>query len=118
MVFRTPKLVKRTRHGIELQLGAEEPQLLGGLVAEMRELLRTDDDPSLRRLYPTAYPDDPEREAEYQILARTELADHRQQVLDPMGGGWSPSSSTTTRSTPGCRASTRSAWCSAPAWTS
>ena len=84
MVFRTPKLVKRTRHGIELQLGAEERQLLGGLVAEMRELLRTDDDPSIRRLYPTAYPDDPEREAEYQLLARTELVDHRQQVLDAM----------------------------------
>jgi hypothetical protein len=84
MAFRTPKLVKRTRHGIELQLGAEERQLLGGLVAEMRELLRTDDDPGLRRLYPTAYPDDPEREAEYQLLARTELADHRQQVLDTM----------------------------------
>jgi len=84
MVFRTPKLVKRTRRGIELQLGAEERQLLGGLVAELRELLRTDDDPSLGRLYPTAYPDDPEREAEYRLLARTELVDRRQQVLDAM----------------------------------
>jgi len=83
MAFRTPKLVKRTRHGIELHLGAEERQLLGGLVAEMRELLQTDA-PSLRRLYPTAYPDDPEREAEYQILARAELADHRQQAMDAM----------------------------------
>src|SRR3954454_16567941 len=83
MVFRTPKLVKRTRHGIELHLGAEERQLLGGLVAEMRELLQTDD-ASLRRLYPTAYPDDPEREAEYQILARAELADHRQQSMHAM----------------------------------
>jgi hypothetical protein len=81
VVFRTPKLVKRTRHGIELQLGAEERQLLTGLVAEMRELLGTDD-PSLRRLYPTAYLDDPERDAEYQILARAELADRRLHALD------------------------------------
>jgi hypothetical protein len=81
MVFRTPKLVKRTRHGIELQLSAEERQLLAVLMAEMRELLGTDD-PSLRRLYPTAYLDDPERDAEYQILARAELSDRRQHALD------------------------------------
>jgi len=83
MAFRTPKLVKRTRHGIELQLSPEERQLLGGLVAELRELLGTDD-PSLRRLYPTAYLDDPARDAEYQILARSELADRRVEALDVM----------------------------------
>jgi hypothetical protein len=81
MAFRTPKLVKRTRQGIELQLSAEERQLLAVLVTEMRELLGTDD-PSLRRLYPTAYIDDPGRDAEYQILARAELADRRLQALD------------------------------------
>jgi hypothetical protein len=83
VIFRTPRLVKRTRAGVELHLPEEARQLLGGLIVEMRELLGTDD-PSLRRLFPTAYHDDPERDAEYQILARSELLDRRQQCLDTM----------------------------------
>jgi hypothetical protein len=75
--------VKRSRSGIELHLAPEERQLIAGLIREMRELLGTDD-PSLRRLFPTAYPDDADRDAEYQILARSELLDRRHQSLDVM----------------------------------
>jgi hypothetical protein len=81
MGLRTPRLVKRTRHGVELHLSTDEQRLLVGLCGEMRELLGGDD-PALRRLFPTAYQDDPERDAEYQILARAELADRRLQTLD------------------------------------
>jgi hypothetical protein len=80
MGLRTPRLVKRTRHGVELHLSSEERRLLVGLCGEMRELLGGDD-PSLRRLFPTAYQDDPDRDAEYQILARAELHDRRLHTL-------------------------------------
>ena len=83
VIFRNPRLVKRTRSGVELHLPDEARQLLVGLIGEMRQLLGTDD-PSLRRLFPTAYQDDPERDAEYQILARSELLDRRHQSLDTM----------------------------------
>jgi hypothetical protein len=49
----------------------------------MRELLElTTDDPSLRRLFPTAYHDDPDRDREYQQLARDELLERRLAALD------------------------------------
>jgi len=79
-VFRNPRIVRRTRAGIELHLGADQRRLVGELIGELRELLETDD-PGLRRLFPTAYPDDPERDAAYQILARSELVDRRQASL-------------------------------------
>src|SRR5436190_1624534 len=40
------------------------------------------DDPSLRRLFPTAYPDDPERDREYRQLVGDELLDRRRASLD------------------------------------
>ena len=80
MGFRNPRLVKRTRHGVELHLSAEERRLLVGLVGELRGLIGGDD-PTLRRLFPTAYNDDPQRDAEYQILARAELLDRHLQSL-------------------------------------
>lgn len=81
MVFGRPRPVRRNRRG-ELELHLPEParQVLAQLCSELRELLGTDD-PSLRRLFPTAYLEDPERDAEYQILARSELVDRRLAAL-------------------------------------
>lgn len=82
MRFRANRPFRRNRRGrIEVNLSPTERQLLGGMVAELRELLGTDD-ASLRRLFPTAYPDDPTRDAEYQILARSELLDRRLGALE------------------------------------
>jgi hypothetical protein len=82
MAFGRPRPVRRNRRGdLELNLPAPARQLLGQLCAELRELMGTDD-PSLRRLFPTAYLEDAEREAEYQILARSELMDHRVAALE------------------------------------
>lgn len=81
MAFRTPRLVRRSRHGVELHLSSDERRLVSTLIGEMRDLLGTDD-PSLRRLFPTAYHEDPDRDAEYQILARNELLDRRLHALD------------------------------------
>ncbi len=40
------------------------------------------DHPVFQRLFPTAYPDDPEKDAGYQILARGELIETRHSAID------------------------------------
>jgi hypothetical protein len=55
-------------------------QLLPSLAAELEELLDTED-PSLRRLFPTAYTEDAERDAEYQLLAHDRLVDGRRAAI-------------------------------------
>jgi hypothetical protein len=78
------KLVKRLRSGrYQLRLDGEERALLRGLPTQLRELLATDD-PSLRRLFPTAYTDDPKREAEYQQLMRDDLLERHRGALEVM----------------------------------
>ena len=44
--------------------------LIGSLADQLRELLLVDDADDLRRLYPTAYPDDAERQAEFQSIVQ------------------------------------------------
>ena len=73
--------VRRTKHGLELTLQENEREMMSVLVTQLRELLGSDD-ASLRRLFPTAYQNDPERDAEYQILARSELQDRKYATLD------------------------------------
>ena len=46
--------------------------MLRSLPAQLREILPTDD-PAVGRLFPPAYPDDPERSAEYRRLVRDDL---------------------------------------------
>ena len=67
------------RYRITLPTGEQE--LLRSLVPQLRDLLTTDD-PSLTRLFPTAYADDPERDAGYQALVRDELLEKRFASLD------------------------------------
>jgi Domain of unknown function (DUF2017) len=61
----------------------EEREVLRALPRQLREILDTDD-PSLRRLHPPAYQDDPEREAEYRRLVRDDLLQQRLQALEVM----------------------------------
>lgn len=77
-----PRRVKRL--GVDryrISLPGPERELLRALVPQLRELLTTDD-PSLTRLFPTAYADDPERDAGYQALVRDELLEKRFASLD------------------------------------
>ena len=77
--------VKRTRRGeFQLRLPPEERELLRGLPAQLKELLDTDD-PSLRRLFPPAYKDDPALEAEYRHYMADDLQASHVQALDLMG---------------------------------
>jgi len=57
-------------------LEPQERAFLAGLPSQLRDLL-DNDDPSLRRLFPTAYHDDPERDAEFQRLMRDDLIARR-----------------------------------------
>jgi hypothetical protein len=79
MVGRFRRRVSRTRHGTyALRLPGPERELLADLVDQLRELLEvTTDDPSVRRLFPAAYHEDPERDREYQQLVRDELLERR-----------------------------------------
>jgi hypothetical protein len=83
MVLRRP--VKRLRNGrYELRLSPPERDLLRDLPRQLKELLAETDDPSLRRLFPPAYIDDPEGEAEYRHLVGEDLLAGRQAALDIM----------------------------------
>ena len=83
-MVRFRRWVRRTgpdRYAINVP--ADARQVLEALLEELRTLLQqTTDDPAVRRLFPTAYHDDPERDREYQALVRDELLDRRLAALD------------------------------------
>ena len=85
MRFRPP--VRPKGDGFVIDIGADEAALVVRLLGELRELL-ADPDPSpesqalLGRLFPSAYPDDAELEAEYQRLMREELVQSRLASID------------------------------------
>ncbi len=85
MFFRPKPPIRRTGKRVEVNLGPDERALLQLLTTELRDVLTHDaSDPGLRRLFPTAYPNDAQRDAEYQILARHELIDGRLAAIDTM----------------------------------
>lgn len=50
-------------------------------LAEQLEELQSTDQPETKRLFPAAYPDDPERDAGYQIFARDQLIEKRREAV-------------------------------------
>lgn len=76
--------IKRSRRGdFELRLPAGERDLLRSLPGQLREALPTDD-PGVGRLFPPAYADDPERDAEYKRLVRDDLMSQHVDALQVM----------------------------------
>src|ERR1700676_168369 len=76
--------VKRTLKGrYRLRLSSGERDVLRTLPEQLIELL-DGDNPSLRRLFPPAFEDDPERNAEYQRLMREDLVERHRAALDTM----------------------------------
>jgi hypothetical protein len=69
--------VSRRRDGTyRIQLPEAERALLRALPGQLRALLLSEPaDPSLRRLFPPAYPVDPENETEYRELVGDDLLD-------------------------------------------
>jgi len=86
-LFRRQARVRRVAEGrYAVALQDWEQGLLVGLTGDLRALLvESTDDPSVRRLFPTAYHDEPERDLEYQVLARDELLQRRLAALDLVG---------------------------------
>jgi Domain of unknown function (DUF2017) len=78
--------VKRSDGGIRINLPTEEREFLRGLMEQLSALISDtasggELDDRVRRLFPTAYPDDPERDAEYHKYMREELiASHRASI--------------------------------------
>src|SRR3954454_18623705 len=56
--------------------------MLRQLPGQLIELLDSDEEPSLRRLFPPAYTDDVVKDAEYQMLMRRELLERHRASLD------------------------------------
>jgi hypothetical protein len=73
--------VSRTRKGeYVLRLPDDERAVLRELPRQLRELLGTDD-PSLHRLFPPAYTDDIDHEAEYQKYMGDDLMESHKRAL-------------------------------------
>lgn len=83
VVFGRRRLFKATNGGFSVKLAPEAQEWVVELADQLEELLETDDD-DVRRLFPTAYPDDPERDAGYQILSRQGLIDGRREAIAKM----------------------------------
>src|SRR4051794_18111478 len=64
-----------------IRWGVLDRELLAHVVGELRELV-TSDDPSVTRLFPSAYGSDDERNAGWDVLARGELVASRLATLD------------------------------------
>jgi hypothetical protein len=61
-----------------INLPVQDRQTLMGFVDQLEQLLHTDtQDPRLRRLFPVAYHDDPDRDAEYHNYMHEELQQSR-----------------------------------------
>jgi hypothetical protein len=74
--------------GVELHLSGPERQLLQSLLSQVRLLIRSelagplDESSTIRRLFPTAYAQDPDREEAYQAVSRDELVESKLAGVD------------------------------------
>lgn len=82
-------LLERDGDGtIAVGLGDTEREVVRNLLNQLRMLVRAettdplDETSPVRRLFPTAYPDDADREEEYQELARGSLVEQRLAAID------------------------------------
>jgi Domain of unknown function (DUF2017) len=75
--------VQAVKGGWRINLDVEERALLVRLMGELEALLTSEGDNALLlRLFPVAYPEDDEKEAEYQRLMREELVTSRLSAIE------------------------------------
>ena len=76
--------IVRTKSGtFKVDLPDDHRKILTNLIEELRtSLTNSNDDAALRRLFPTAYHNDPKKDAEYQRLMRDELLESRLAAID------------------------------------
>ncbi len=88
-LFRRPAFSPASGGAVRVGLGRTEREVLGRLVGDLRSGLVAGAAPSegshpehLRRLFPTAHPDDADAEAEYRRLVGDDLLRQRLEALD------------------------------------
>jgi hypothetical protein len=74
------RVTPRPGGGARLVAGPIQRMLLGQLVDRLEARIDAED-PSTRRLFPPAYPDDADAEADYRSMARGELLDGRREAI-------------------------------------
>ena len=85
---RRPPLERRADGAIVVGLADQEREVLRNLLAQLRVLVGSastgpiDESSPVRRLFPTAYPEDVDREKEYQELARDGLVEQRLAAIE------------------------------------
>ena len=79
---RRPHAFERDGDRTAIRLGDDERSMIVDLAGQFRAVVVDDADPDLRRLYPTAYPDDPERDADYSGLVHDDLVRTRIAAAD------------------------------------
>lgn len=80
-LFRKLPFRPRRDGRFDLELPEAVRQTIVNLAADMEELV-TRDVPETRRLFPTAYADDPEKDAGYQVFARDQLVEQRSETAE------------------------------------
>jgi hypothetical protein len=90
--FSRRHLIERAGDGrFVLHLDDTEREVLADVCAQLADALEDDggmaDAPALRRLFPTAHPDDPELDAEYRELAHDDLLRSRVENLRVVADG-------------------------------
>lgn len=81
-LFRRQRLFSPTGDGrFRVNLAPETRQTIVDLAEQLDEI-QTTDRPETTRLFPTAYPDDPEKDAGYQVFARDELIGKRRMAVE------------------------------------
>lgn len=83
-MFGGPNLLFRP-HGpdrFRVLLPPESRELVASVARQLGGLLDDPDAPEVRRLFPPAYTDDPDREAGFQVFARSELIDTRREAAE------------------------------------
>ncbi len=84
MILRRQRPVAFQRVGDRtlIRLEEEERLMLVDLAGQFRSVVADDHDPGLRRLYPTAYPDNPDWDADYASLVHDDLVRLRLEAAD------------------------------------
>jgi hypothetical protein len=82
-----PRIRRVRGGGFALRITPAERDILRSLPAQLRQLMTQQDaaaNSDLRRLFPPAYQDDPEKSAEYDALVRDDLVAERLAAIDVM----------------------------------
>lgn len=80
-IFRRRSVAPNSNGTFTIRFPDHVRDMLVDLGKQLDAALDHDDSPELNRLFPTAYADDAERDAGYQVFARGELIDSRREAI-------------------------------------